>query len=150
MLVASPPVVGVRVQGDQEGALLAVVAARELDVYASLVADDTAGVKAAFHSYLERALRYPARFRMVFGRWTVEDAELGRAADRASAALLTAVSGGQRGGELPAGDPVALAELLRATVHGAVELELGGHLAKGGSQTTPADLLDRLLSLLVR
>ncbi|WP_207632135.1 TetR-like C-terminal domain-containing protein [Occultella kanbiaonis] len=81
------------------------------------------------------------------GRWTVE---LGRAADAATAALLAAVTAGQRSGELPAGDPVALAELLRATAHGAVELELGGHLAKGDSTTTPADLLGRLLSLLAQ
>ncbi|CAM3297468.1 TetR/AcrR family transcriptional regulator [Occultella aeris] len=129
-------------------ALLATVAARELDAYAALVAPGEGGIAAALDSYLARALRNPGRFRLVFGRWTVDDAELGRAADAATAALLAAVTAGQRSGELPTGDPVALAELLRATAHGAVELELGGHLAKGGSTTTPADLLGRLLSLL--
>nr|WP_163541454.1 helix-turn-helix domain-containing protein [Occultella kanbiaonis] len=40
--------------------LLATVAARELDAYAAL------------DSYLARALRNPARFRLVCGRWTVD------------------------------------------------------------------------------
>lgn len=128
--------------------LLAAVSARELDAYAALVAPGVGGVAAALDSYLGRTLRYPARFRLVFGRWSVDDAALTRAAEAAAAALLAAVTAGQRSGELPGGDPVELAELLRATAHGAVELELSGHLAKGTSMTTPADLLGRLLSLL--
>lgn len=128
--------------------LLAAVAARELDAYTALLAPEDRGFTAAFDAYLGRALRYPARFRLVFGRWTVDDAELARAADAATAALLAAVAAGQAGGGLPAGDTVALAELLRATAHGAIELELGGHLAKGGSATTPATLFSRLLALL--
>lgn len=128
--------------------LLAAVAARELDAYTALVGSGEGGIAPALGSYLGRALRYPARFRLVFGRWTVDDADLGRAADAATAALLAAVTAGQRSGELLPGDPVTMAELLRATAHGAIELELGGHLAKDGSTTAPAGLLDRLLSLL--
>ncbi|MFT4164920.1 MAG: TetR/AcrR family transcriptional regulator [Microlunatus sp.] len=128
--------------------LLAAVAVRELDAYAALVTPGDGGVAAAFDSYLRRTLRYPARFRLVFGRWGIDDAALTQAAEAATAALLAAVTAGQQLGELPAGNPVALAELLRATAHGAVELELGGHLAKGSSTTTPDDLLRRLLSLL--
>ncbi|WP_066904909.1 TetR/AcrR family transcriptional regulator [Millisia brevis] len=129
-------------------ALLACVAARELDRYTALIEPPTTNVATTFTAYVERALRYPARFRLVFGRWTIEDSELGRAADAASVALLNVVIDAQATGQLPDGDPAALAELLRATAHGAIDLELGGHLAKGASATTPASLLDRLVTLL--
>ncbi|MGI5146311.1 TetR/AcrR family transcriptional regulator [Plantactinospora sp. CA-294935] len=129
--------------------LLAAVAARELHAYAALLTTDSeGGIAAALTAYLNRALRHPARFRLVFGPWTSDDAQLGDAADTAHDALLGAVTASQRTGELPAGDPIALAELLRATSHGAIELALGGHLAKNGSTTTPADLVSRLLALL--
>lgn len=131
--------------------LLAAVAARELGAYASVLGPSSeTNVRAALERYVERALRHPARFRLVFGRWTVHDAELGRASQAASEAFLALVVAGQRRSELPAGEPLALAELLRATAHGAIELELGGHLAKGGSTTTPTRLVNRLIALLTR
>lgn len=131
--------------------VLASVAARELDAYtAILLADHDRGIADAFTRYLDRAVRYPARFRLVFGAWTITGSELDRAAEAATSALLDSVVMSQRKGELPEGNPGELAELLRATAHGAIELHLGGHLSKGGSSTTPIDLVNRLLALLVR
>jgi hypothetical protein len=58
------------------------------------------------HAYAAWALERPARFRLTFGRWTVESAELGEAADAAQRLPVEVVAAAQRAGALPAGDPV--------------------------------------------
>jgi AcrR family transcriptional regulator len=113
--------------------LLAAIATRELDRLAdAFLAIDQQGAPAAramMLIYLRWALEYPERFRLTFGRWEHDDALLGAAAARVREVFVTAVSEGQRLGELPAGDPVRLGTLLLSAMHGAADLAAAGHLA---------------------
>jgi AcrR family transcriptional regulator len=125
-------------------ALLAAIAARELDRRAG--ADS---LRELLRRYVAFGVAYPARFKLIFGRWTAESAELGRAAHAAQERLVDAVAAAQKDGELPAGDPVRLASLLRAVTHGATDLALAGHLAADGKgRADPDDLVDDLLRYL--
>ena len=127
-----------------KNALLAAVAAREL-THQTWAARHT-DLRPALSAYVTWALAHPARFKLVFGTWNTGSADLGAAADTASAAFLRVVKAGQEAGDLPAGDPVRLAALVRSVAHGAVDLALSGHLAadgKGGAD--PQDLVDDLL-----
>ncbi|MGK8500567.1 hypothetical protein [Nocardia asiatica] len=52
-------------------------------------------------------------------------------------------------GELPSGEPVRLAALLRASAHGAADLSAAGHLAADGKGHADAtDLVDDLVAYL--
>src|SRR5262245_33472286 len=129
---------------DSREALLAAVAARALAERAAPGADET--VRARLHRYVDWARRHPARFKLVFGPWSIGSADLAEAATAALAALNAAVVRGQQRGELPAGDPERLAALLRATAHGAADLALAGHIARDGKGHADArDLVDDLL-----
>ena len=128
-------------------ALLATVAARELAEYGTLLAaeDDLA---ASMGSYIHRALRFPARFRLVYGPWTVESTELAQSAEAAWVALLGTIVAAQDAGRLPAGSSSRLANLIRSVAHGAIDLALAGHLSKGDEPTTPEQLVDDFVALL--
>ena len=128
-------------------ALLAAVAARELADYAALLAVE-GDLAATMRAYIARALRHPARFRLVYGPWTVDSIELARAAEEAWAALLASVVAAQEAGDLPAGPPSRLANLIRSVAHGAIDLALAGHLAKGDEPTTPQEVVDDFVALL--
>jgi hypothetical protein len=96
--------------------------------------------------YIAWALEYPERFRLVFGRWTVESPELIAAAQTAQAALVGLVEAAQADGVLPAGDPVRLASLVRSVAHGAADLAATGHLSETGKgHASPQQLVDDLL-----
>jgi AcrR family transcriptional regulator len=137
-------------------ALLAAVAARELrGLHAALRESirhrrsPRTALRTALHDYLSWAVRYPARFKLVFGPWTIESDELADAATLAQATFVDLVTRAQEAGTLPPGDPVRLASLLRALTHGAADLALAGHLtgeAKGDA--APDDLVDDLLGYL--
>ncbi|WP_280492510.1 TetR/AcrR family transcriptional regulator [Nocardia asiatica] len=137
-------------------ALLAAIAARELTERAAILAGlshsqptPVALLREVLHTYIAWALTYPARFRLVFGPWTVDSPELGEAADAAQDALIDVVARCQAAGELPSGDPVRLAALLRASAHGAADLSAAGHLAADGKGHADAtDLVDDLLAYL--
>jgi AcrR family transcriptional regulator len=113
--------------------LLAAIATRELDRLAdAFLAVDTQGAQAAREMmliYLQWALQYPERFRLTFGRWEDDDAQLGAAAARVRTVFLTAVAEAQSLGELPAGDQVRLGTLLLSAMHGAADLTAAGHLS---------------------
>lgn len=128
-------------------ALLAAVAARELAEYTALLANE-GSLSHAMRAYIRRALRFPARFRLVYGPWTVESVELAQGAERAWAALLGSVVAAQEAGELPAGPPGRLANLVRSVAHGAIDLALAGHLAKGDEPTTPEQLVDDFVTMM--
>ncbi|HEY0450618.1 TetR/AcrR family transcriptional regulator [Actinophytocola sp.] len=136
--------------------LLAAVAAAELERRgAELVAtakrrrSPEAVLRATLHHYISWALDRPARFRLVFGQWNVESEELTKAAHAAQTGLVDLVAATQSAGALPAGDPVRLASLLRATAHGAADLAAAGHLAEGGKgNASPEQLVDDLLAYL--
>lgn len=133
--------------------LLAAVAARELrrlhDATLRLGDDATPPgeiLRAMMHGYLAWAIRHPARFKLVFGAWSTESAELGEAAAAARASMVAAVARAQATGDLPGEDPERTAALLQAVAHGAADLALAGHLARDGKgRASPAELVDDLL-----
>ncbi|MGK8523428.1 TetR/AcrR family transcriptional regulator [Nocardia asteroides] len=137
-------------------ALLAAIAARELNERAAVLAglshsqpSPVALLREVLHTYITWALTHPARFKLVFGAWTVDSPELATAADAAQDALIDIVARCQSAGELPPADPVRLAALLRALAHGAADLAAAGHLAADGKgRADPADLVDDLLAYL--
>jgi len=126
-------------------ALLAAVAARELAGHMH----ETRSVRALMHNYVAWALKYPNRFKLVFGTWTIESPELTVAATNAQERMVELVAEAQATGELPAGDPIRLASLIRAVTHGAADLAAAGHLsAAGKGNADPDDLVDDLLGYL--
>jgi AcrR family transcriptional regulator len=135
-------------------ALLAAVAARELDRRSSALSATVAGrpeaaVRAVMRGYVAWALEFPQRFKLVFGSWSKDSDELAAAAGSARALFVAVVTEAQRAGQLPAGDPERLASLLLALTHGAVDLALAGHLSPAGKgRAAPADLADDLLGYL--
>jgi len=136
-------------------ALLAAVAARELrrraDTAPAPDADPVAELKRMARDYVRWAVRHPARFKLTFGSWTRDDAELGAAAGEARGRMVAAVAAAQAAGALPAGDPERVSALLLALCHGAADLALGGHLSRDGKgHADPQDLLDDLFALFER
>jgi AcrR family transcriptional regulator len=137
-------------------ALLAAVAARELrglhaGVRESIRHDHPSrtALRAALHDYVSWALQYPARFKLVFGPWTIESEELAEAATLAQVTFVDLVALAQKDRALPPGDSVRLASLLRALTHGAADLAFAGHLAAAGKGNAgPDDLVDDLLGYL--
>ncbi len=134
--------------------LLAAVAARELDAYAEALraGGHDGGLSRAVAAYVARALAHPARFRLVYGPWPADVGQLGEAAERAWTSLVETVSAEQRAGRLPVTiGAVRLADLIRSTVHGAVDLELGGHLTKHEhGPASPVEVVEDLLAALRR
>lgn len=134
-------------------ALLAAVAARELSErameFAQLVMrrpDPVQRVRAVLHGYIAWAHEHPARFKLVFGRWTSESPELAEVGHNAQRALTVLVAQAQADRALPGDDPERMAALLRALAHGAADLAAAGHLARDGKgRAEPADLVDDLL-----
>lgn len=137
--------------------LLAAVAARELrrrrdELAAALERDEQpeAALRGALVRYAEWAIAFPARFKLIYGRWTIAvPGELADAAHAASQQLITTVAAVQQRGGLPPGDPERLTALLRATAHGAADLTLAGHLSPDGKGRADAtgligDLLGHL------
>ncbi|MGW4241734.1 TetR/AcrR family transcriptional regulator [Nocardia sp. NPDC004722] len=139
-------------------ALLAAVAARELSERAIEFArvmqeqpNPLEMLRAVLHGYIAWALEHPARFRLVFGRWTDETPELAETGGNAQSALIALVAQAQAAGSLPAADPERLASLVRAAAHGAADLASTGHLAANGKgHADPTDLVDDLLDYLTK
>lgn len=133
-------------------ALLAAVAAAELTRRRTSLAGRGKPenvLRKAMHGYVAWALEYPARFRLVFGPWSVHDDELAAAAQSAQSDLVDVVAAAQKTGALPAGDPERLASLVRAVAHGAADLAAAGHLAETGKgHASPQQLVDDLLGYL--
>ncbi len=135
-------------------ALLAAVASRELDRQAVNTASPAGGetrptAKALMIGYVGWALSYPERFKLTFGRWVREDADLARAATAVRSLFIDAVRVAQAEGELPSGDPERVGALLLALAHGAADLALGGHLsATGKGHAEPEDLVSDLFDYL--
>ncbi|WP_433286796.1 TetR/AcrR family transcriptional regulator [Pseudonocardia sp. CA-142604] len=137
-------------------ALLAAVAARELlrrrDKLAATLAREEApevALRGALKRYAQWAVEYPQRFKLIYGRWTIESDDLTHAAHDASEQLVDTVRAAQERGALPAGPPERVTALLRAVAHGAADLEAAGHLSPGGKGRSDAaglvdDLLDHL------
>jgi AcrR family transcriptional regulator len=139
-------------------ALLAAIAAGELrrqrEALAAIITrkrSPESVLRAAIHQYVAWARERPARFKLVFGKWSIDSHELGLAAQSAQTLLVDVVADAQDAGVLPRGDPVRLASLLRALAHGAADLASAGHLSSEGKGHASADeLVDDLLDHLQR
>lgn len=137
-------------------ALLAAVAARELLRRRTSLAEameqassPSVALRVALSGYAAWALAHPARFKLIFGRWSIDSDDLSAAAHAAQHELTEAVAAAQACGTLPAGDPVRLASLVRALAHGAADLASAGHLSPDGKgHAGPDDLLDDLFDYL--
>jgi AcrR family transcriptional regulator len=131
--------------------LLAAIASRELLRQAKTMNATHArksprdALRGLMRGYVRWAQNYPARFKLTFGAWNRDNAELGVAADASRGALIEIVKAAQAKGQLPKRDPERLASLFLALAHGAADLALNGHLsAKGKGHADPEDLLDDL------
>jgi AcrR family transcriptional regulator len=135
--------------------LLAAVAARELERQTDAGRRRSKGrpagevLQAMMQGYVRWGLRHPARFKLTFGAWSTDSAELAKAATAGRTAFVDAVVQAQAAGALPGGEPERLAALLQALAHGAVDLALSGHLSKTGKgHARPSDLVDDLFTYL--
>ena len=132
--------------------LLGVVAAAALHDLAARIrtACATGGtgaerVQQAALAYLRWAGDQPARFKLVFGPWGPEPHdELGAAAGAATEALHGCVAGAVEDGSL-VGDPDRIAAMIWALAHGAVDLDLAGHLRKSATSPTSEQLVRELV-----
>ena len=133
--------------------LLAAVAARELArprPASSNRADQqwTDGADRARRmmlAYVRWAMRYPARFKLTFGAWSIDSPELAEAATAARSEIVSAIAAAQAAGDLPGTDPERVAALLMAVAHGAADLALSGHLSREGKgHAAPEDLVEDL------
>lgn len=121
------------------GDALAAAAAREDDALARLEAMGVA--------YTEFAFANPAQYQLMFGPQVRGRAhpELTEQAGRTTFThLVRAVQDAQRAGRLRDGDPAALAGLIWAAGHGAVDLTLAGH-GSPDKRTEDPVALSRLL-----
>jgi|SRR5580693_545129 AcrR family transcriptional regulator len=132
--------------------LLAAVASRELERQAKAIASARAprgpreALRSVIHAYLRRAKMHPQRFRLIFGMWTRDNAELRGAANASRDALIGLVKAAQDMDELPKGEPARLAFLFLAVANGAADLAINSHLsAEGSAHAGPEDLIDDLL-----
>jgi AcrR family transcriptional regulator len=138
---------------ENKAALLAAIAARELERRESMAPDEEESAPDAAHAamlrYVRWALHHPERFRLTFGPWSTENNELTEAATHARARFIRAVQAAQAAGRLPQADPERMSALLLALAHGAVQLQLSGHLSRQGKGRAAAkNLVDDLFRYL--
>ncbi len=137
-------------------ALLSAVAARELrrrqeELVAAMARRESPerALRRALRGYASLAIDYPARFRLIYGKWTAPSDEILEAARASYGQLLATVQAAQAAGALPQGEPERLTALMRALAHGAADLAATGHLSPTGKGRSNVDgLIDDLLSYL--
>ena len=125
-----------------KGELLSVLAARYFEHLAGEMISAAEGVEenpfarleAMLEAYARVALGSPARYRLMFGPEVRGRPypKVHEAARGLYGRLVGVVVECQEAGKLPGGDPVRLAALVYATVHGAVDLALAGHAEEKG------------------
>jgi AcrR family transcriptional regulator len=135
--------------------LLAAIASGELERQSEAMSAVYRGkrpmesLRALMHGYVRWAESYPQRFRLTFGAWTHDSEELGEAASRSRALLISIVEAAQAAHQLPRGNPDRIASMMLALAHGAVDLALAGHLSTTGKGSAdPQMLVDDLFKLL--
>ena len=128
--------------------LLAAVAARDLrERHRTRMHRRTtsaaAALRADLHHLVRSSLAHPERFRLTYGRWTIDSSDLAEAATTSRAGFVELVAAAQSEGALPPGDPERLTALITAVAHGACHLALSRHLSRDGKgHADPADLVD--------
>ena len=135
--------------------LLSGLAARYLgrlgEAMAVAAEDPFEGLGAMMEAYVRFALESPPRYRLIGGEMSSSPhREVHEAARAVRERYVRAVAACQEAGELPGGNPVELAAILFATVHGAVELTLYGHAEEEKGLGDPAKLVRALLARLRR
>ena len=110
--------------------------------------DPMSRLDAMVEAYVLFALRNPNRYRLMLGPEMKESLlpEVHAAARSVHEGFVKAVAECQKAGRLPAGDTVALAALIGATSHGAVDQALSGHVEATKGQGDPLALVRLLLS----
>jgi AcrR family transcriptional regulator len=132
-------------------ALLAEIATRQLrSLTAQLeratdkARSDVEAMDAVALVYVRWASRHPERFKLTFSRLDSDDPELAAAATAARVAFLRPFVQAERTGALRV-DAERAALLAWTIAHGAVDLDLNGHLRKGHSRTKPETLVAELV-----
>ena len=137
--------------------MLAAVAERDLDhirqafeVQVDVGPDGRTSLRGALRVLIAYARQHPARYRLLFSDSGLVSGSgvLDVAAFDTFKAFAAIVQRCQAEASLPAGETVRIAGLIHATLHGAIDLELGGRAkeAKGlGSIEVTVDLLLDLL-----
>lgn len=137
--------------------LLSVVAAGYFDRVGGEMAEAAGAAGDAFGrleamagAYVRFALANPHRCRMMFSPEVKASPYpvVHEAAGAVHAKFVGVVAECQEAGELPAGDPVKLAALMYAAVHGAVDLALSGHTEESKGLGDPLALVRLLLDSL--
>lgn len=138
-----------------KGELLSVLAARYFEVLAeemTAAIEDVrespfARLESMLGTYVRVALESPGRYRLMFGPEVRGSPypEVHEVASGLHGRFVGVVAECQVAGELDGGDPVALAALMYATVHGAVDLALAGYSEEEKGLEEPMSLVRLLL-----
>jgi AcrR family transcriptional regulator len=138
-------------------ALLAAVAANELRALARRLErarrdalDPIAAMAAAGRGYVRWAAAHPERFKLTFSRLDVDDPDVGDAAAAARVTFFQPFLAAARAGLLRDNDAGRVAVRVWTAAHGAVDLDLAGHLRKGGTVATPESIVEDLVALETR
>ncbi|MGK6353789.1 TetR/AcrR family transcriptional regulator [Sphingomonas sp. DT-207] len=137
-------------------ALLAGVAARELRARTTAMtgtigasSDPLMALRELAYDHIRWGLRYPNRFRLIFGRWERHDDDLAEAASETLHLFIEAVAAVRTAGKIRPGDNERTAALLMSLIHGAMDMTLGEHLsAEGKGRSDPQGLIDDLIEML--
>ena len=139
--------------------LLAAVAKRDFDclrdafqrVEEGAGEDAGAALRGSLAALIDYALRYKARYRLLFSDpGLVPEESLKAAAFGSFQAFNLIVARCQQVGVLPRMDTVRLTGLVYATVHGAIDLELGGRSSDSKGLASIEDTVHLLLDMLTR
>jgi AcrR family transcriptional regulator len=137
-------------------ALLADIATRQLRSLTQQlerairnVPSDAEAMEAAALVYVRWASRHPQRFKLTFSRLEIDDPDLAAAATAARVAFVRPFVQAERSGALRT-DAERAALLAWTIAHGAVDLDLNGHLRKDASEPrqAPEKLMAELVALL--
>lgn len=137
-----------------KAALLAEIATRHLQSLARQVdratrdaGSDRDAMEAAALVYVRWAARRPERFKLTFSRLEIDAPDLAAAAIAARVAFVRPFVRAEQRGAITV-DAESAALLAWTIAHGAVDLDLNGHLRKDGSGTRPEKLVADLVALL--
>jgi len=98
-----------------------------------------AGFDAMGHAYVQFAVAHPAHYRVMFGRFVesgARDPQLIEEAEAAFQALVDALVGQQRDGQVREDDPILQARFVWSVVHGIAMLTIDGQLGAGEDAST--------------
>ncbi|SOE48956.1 Transcriptional regulator, TetR family [plant metagenome] len=137
--------------------LLAGVVERDLTLLAAGVEAARSGdgsaserLRRGLATFVDYGCRYPSRYRLMFSKPEIVLAEsaLEAAGTAAFEAVIGLVQDGQKAGVLPATPTRALANLIYATIHGLIDLEIAGCVTEQDGLPGSAQGISLLLNLM--